>query len=78
MLHLGLSLRPDTEGKQTMEEAANSARIWWYARLRDLFAVILFSKASIPESVTGQFRRLAADVRVVLGKFNSNAVFSAQ
>lgn len=44
----------------------------------DLFAVILFSKAAIPESVTDQFRRLAADVRVVLGKYNSSAVFSAQ
>ncbi len=43
----------------------------------DLFAVILFSKAPILERATDQFRRLAADVRVVLGKFRSSAVFSA-
>lgn len=43
----------------------------------DLFAVILFSKVPILESATDQFRRLAADVRVVLGKYRSSAVFSA-
>ncbi len=42
----------------------------------DLFAVILFSKVSIPEPVTEQFRRLAADVRVILGRFQGTAVFS--
>ena len=42
----------------------------------DLFAVILFSKAPIRESATDHFRRLAADVRVVLGKYKSESVFS--
>jgi hypothetical protein len=41
----------------------------------DLFAVILFSKASIKESATDQFRRLAADVRIVMGRY-SGAVFA--
>lgn len=42
----------------------------------DLFAMILFSKTPIHESATNQFRRLAADVRVALGKYRSSAVFN--
>lgn len=42
----------------------------------DLFAVILFSKAPIFEAATDHFRRLAADVRVAMGKYRSSAVFS--
>jgi hypothetical protein len=42
----------------------------------DLFALILFSKTPIQEGATEQFRRLAADVRVILGKYKSESVFS--
>ncbi len=42
----------------------------------DLYAVILFSKARIPEKPTEQFRRLAADIRVLLSRYQGSAVFS--
>lgn len=42
----------------------------------DLFAVILFSKAPIFEAATDHFRRLAADIRVALGRFRSTAIFT--
>ncbi len=42
----------------------------------DLYAVILFSKTNIPEKTTEQFRRLAADIRVLLGRYLGSAVFS--
>lgn len=42
----------------------------------DLFAVILFSKMPIPESATEQFRRLSADVRLIVSRFRPTKVFA--